>query len=138
MKILVCHDGSANAQFALMKCIAMLGHQQPQLILVAVAAEPLDASSHDELAFETLRMQLEAEVAKSAKWVAERGFDVSVVLATGDPRKMLVTTIEAKDPDLVVIASRPPQGGIRFGNVTVSVSDYLLRHLGDRPILLLS
>jgi len=138
MKILVCHDGSANAQFALMKCIEMLGHQKPQLILAAVAEEPLDASSHDEAAFEELRAKLEAELEKSAKWVSERGFDVSVILATGDPRKMLVTTIEVKDPDLVVIASRPPQGGIRFGNVTVSVSDYLLRHLGDRPVLLLS
>lgn len=138
MKILVCHDGSANAQFALMKCLEMLGHQKPQMLLAAVAAEPLDASSHDEAAFDELRVKLEAELAKSAQWVAERGFDVSVILATGDPRKMLVATIEAKNPDLVVIASRPPQGGIRFGNVAVSVSDYLLRHLGDRPVLLLS
>ncbi|MDD5027892.1 MAG: universal stress protein [Rhodoferax sp.] len=138
MKILVCHDGSENAQSALEKCIALLGHLQPQMILVSVVADPLDASSHDEQAFEGLRAAMEAALTQSAQWAAERGFDVSVVLATGDPRKMLVATIEAKQPDLVVIASRPPQGGIRFGNVAVSVSDYLLRHLGDLPVLLLS
>lgn len=138
MKILVCHDGSENAQSALEKCIALLGHQQPQMILVSVVVDPLDASSQDEQAFEALRAKMDAALSYSANWVAQRGFEVSVILATGDPRKMLVATIEAKQPDLVVIASRPPQGGIRFGNVAVSVSDYLLRHLGDRPVLLLS
>jgi len=58
-------------------------------------------------------------------------------LAIGDPRKMLVEIIDRKNPDLVVIASRPPEGGIRFGKVTVSISDYVVRHVTERPILLM-
>lgn len=138
MKILVCHDGSESAHSALEKCIALLGHQQPQMILVAVVEEALDASSHAETVFEERRAQMDAQLKKDAQWVTERGLDVSVLLAVGDPRKMLMVAIENKKPDLVVIASRPPRGGIRFGNVSVSVSDYLLRHIDNCPVLLMS
>src|SRR5665647_1888059 len=136
MKVLVCHDGSESAQSALEKCIALLGHLQPQMILVGVVEEALDASSHAEAVFEERRAQMDAQLKKDAQRVTERNLDVSVLLAVGDPRKMLMAAIESKKPDMVVIASRPPRGGIRFGNVSVSVSDYLLRHIDDCPVLL--
>lgn len=138
MKILVCHDASESARSALEKCIALLGHQHLQMILVAVVDEPLDASSHGEDVFDELRAKMDLQLRKDAQWVTERGFDVRALLAVGDPRKMLMAAIESKKPDLVVIASRPPRGGIRFGNVSVSVSDYLLRHIDGCPVLLMS
>lgn len=138
MKILVCHDGSDCARSALEKCIELLGHQKPQMILVAVVEEALDASSRGEEVFEDRRATMDAELKNNAQWVTQRGLDVSVLLAVGDPRKMLMAAIETKKPDLVVIASRPPRGGIRFGNVSVSVSDYLLRHIDACPVLLMS
>jgi len=138
MKILVCHDGSDNARFALEKCVALLVHQKPQMILVAVVEEALDASSNSEQAFNERRANMDVDLQRDAQWVSQNGLDVSVVLAVGDPRKMLMAAIESKKPDLVVIASRPPRGGIRFGNVSVSVSDYLLRHIDDCPVLLMS
>lgn len=138
MKIVVCHDGSDTARSALEKCVALLGHLQPQMILVAVVEEALDASSHGEKIFEERRTEMDAQLNKDAQWVTKQGLDASVLLAVGDPRKMLMAAIESKKPDLVVIASRPPRGGIRFGNVSVSVSDYLLRHIDDCPVLLMS
>lgn len=138
MNIVVCHDGSDCARSALEKCVALLGHLQPQIIMVAVVEEALDASSHGEQNFEERHAQIDAELKKDAQWVTEQGLNVSVLLAVGDPRKMLMAAIENKKPDLVVIASRPPRGGIRFGNVSVSVSDYLLRHIDDCPVLLMS
>jgi hypothetical protein len=137
MKMLVCHDGSENAQSALEKSIAMLGGGKPQVILVTVAEEPADASSYDEAAFEAWRAEREASLKEAASWVAQQGLDVEAVMAIGDPRKMLVEAVVKKKPDLVVIASRPPQGGVRFGNITVSVSDYLIHHITECPVLVM-
>lgn len=137
MKILMCHDGSEIAQSALEKSIAMFKNGKPEIILVTVAEEPADASSYDEAAFEEWRAEREADLKKAADWVVMQGLDVDAILAIGDPRKMLVEAVEKKKPDIVVIASRPPQGGVRFGNITVSVSDYLIHHITDCPVLVM-
>ena len=137
MKMLVCHDGSAIAQSALEQSVSMFKNEKPEIILAAVVEEPADASSYDEAAFEEWRAEREAGMRETADWVVKQGLDVTVVLAVGNPRKMLVETVKRKTPDLVVIASRPPQGGVRFGNVTVSVSDYLIHHITDCPVLVM-
>lgn len=137
MKILICHDGSEKAQSALDKCMTLFGHQKPQIILVTVVEEPLDASSHVEESFEEWRAQREAELRQAAESVTAQGLDVDAILAVGDPRKMLVEAVRKRMPDLLVITSRPPMGGVRFGNVTVSVSDYLLHHIDTCPVLVM-
>ncbi|MFZ2301017.1 MAG: universal stress protein [Gallionella sp.] len=137
MKMLVCHDGSEIAQSALEKSIAMFKGVKPEVILVTVAEEPADASSYDEAAFEEWRAKREADLKETADWVTKHGCDVDAILAIGDPRKMLVEAVGKKKPDIVVIASRPPQGGVRFGNITVSVSDYLIHHITDCPVLVM-
>ena len=137
MQILICHDGSEASQSALDKCIALFGHLKPCMILVTVAEEPLDASSHVEESFEMWRAQREMELRQAAERVTEHGLDVDAILAVGDPRKMLMEAVRKKMPDLVVITSRPPKGGVRFGNVTVSISDYLIHHIGDCPLLVM-
>ena len=137
MKILVCHDGSEVAQSALEKTVVFFKWAKPQIVVATVAEEPADASSYDEAAFEEERTKREDDLKKAANWVMEHGLDVDAILAVGDPRKMLLETVARKNPDLVVVASRPPATGIRFGNVAVSVSDYLIRHITDRPGLVM-
>jgi len=137
MKILMCHDGSEIAQSALEKSIAMFKSGKPEIILVTVAEEPADASSYDEAAFEEWRAEREADLKKAADWVVKQGLDVDAIMAIGDPRKMLVEAVKKKQPDIVVIASRPPAGGVRFGNITVSVSDYLIHHITGCPVLVM-
>lgn len=137
MKMLVCHDGSEIAQSAMEKAIAMFKCEKPEVILAAVVEEPADASSYDEAAFEELRAKRESDLKETANGVAKQGFDVDVLIAVGDPRKMLVEAVKMKKPDIVVITSRPPGGGIRFGNVSVSVSDYLIRHIDVCPLLVM-
>ena len=137
MKILICHDGSEIAQAALEKSIAMFRCERPEVILAAVVAEPADASSYDDAAFEELRATKEADLKEAANWVIKQNLDVVVVVAIGDPRKMLVEAVKKKKPDIVVIASRPPEGGVRFGNITASVSDYLIHHIKDCPVLIM-
>ena len=139
MKMLICHDGSPLAQSGMEKAIAMFRIEKPKIVLVTVVEEPVDASSHDEAAFEGLRANREAEIKTAADWVLKQGLDVDVVVAVGvgESRKMLVTAIKKKQPDLVVITSRPPAGGVRFGRVTVSVSDYLIHHIYECPVLVM-
>lgn len=137
MKMLICHDGSGIAQSALEKAIAMFKCEKPEIILATVVEEPADASSYDEASFEELRAKREADLKDVADRVSKQGFDVNVVIAIGDPRKMLVEAVRKKKPDIAVIASRPPQGGVRFGNITVSVSDYLIHHIDDCPVLIM-
>ena len=139
MKMLICHDGSENAQSALEKSIAMFRRERLEIILVTVVEEPADASSHDEAVFEELRARREADLKEAADWVVKQGLDVDVIVAigVGDPRKMLVETVNKKKPDIVVITSRPPKGGVRFGRVTISVSDYLIHHIDDCPVLVM-
>lgn len=137
MKMLICHDGSEIAQSALEKSIAMFRGEKPEIILVTVVEEPADASSNDEAAFEESRAKKEADLKVAADWVVAQGLDVDAIVAIGDPRKMLVEAIKKKKPDIAVIASRPPAGGVRFGNVTISVSDYVIHHISDCPILIM-
>lgn len=137
MKMLMCHNGSEIAQSALEKSIAMLKCEKPEIILVTVVEEPVDASSYDEAAFEEWRAEREADLKGAADWVVKQGLNVAVVVAIGDARKMLVEAIRKKKPDIVVIASHPPEGGVRFGNVTVSVSDYVIHHVTDCPVLVM-
>lgn len=137
MKMLVCHDGSEIAQTTLEKSIAMFRNEKPEIILATVVEEPADASSYDEAAFEELRAKREAILKEAADWVIKQHLDVDVIIAVGDPRKMLVETVRAKQPDIAVITSRPPGGGVRFGNVSVSVSDYLIHHIDNCPLLVM-
>jgi nucleotide-binding universal stress UspA family protein len=137
MKMLICHDGSEKVQDALERSIAMFGAEKPEIILVTVVEEPADASSYDEAAFDGLRAQREVAMKDVAGRIVKQGFDVDVVIAVGDPRKMLVEAVRRKKPDIVVIKSRPPQGGVRFGNITVSVSDYVIHHVDDCPVLIM-
>lgn len=139
MKMLICHDGSEIARSALEKAIAMFRCVRPEIILVTVIEEPADASSYDEAAFEELRAKREAVLKEAADWVVKQDLEVDVIIAigVGDPRKMLVEAVRNKKPDIVVITSRPPKGGIRFGNVTVSVSDYLIHHIDSCPLLVM-
>ena len=139
MRMLICYDGSALSRAAMEKSIAMLGSAKPAVILVTVVVEPADASSYEEAAFEELRAKGEAELRTAAEWVVQQGLDVNVIVAVGisDPRKMLVETVRKTKPDVVVITSRPPKGGVRFGKVNVSVSDYLIHHIDDCPVLVM-
>ena len=137
MKMLICHDGSGSAQSALEKSIALFKGEKPEIILVTVVEEPADASSYDEAAFEKWRATREADLKDTANWVVKQGLNVDVIIAVGEPRKMLVEAIRKKKPDIVVITSHPPQGGVRFGNITASVSDYIIHHIADCPILIM-
>lgn len=134
MKILVCHDGSKNAQAALEKTIGLFRCERPEIILLTVVEEPLDATSVDEESFEKWRNKRDADLKEAANWAAGHGVDVDALLAVGDPRRMILKTIEAKNPDILVVAKRGVSSLEHM--VLGSVSAYIVRH-APCPVLVL-
>lgn len=134
MKIMICHDGSQKAQDALEKTVALFKSQKPEMILVTVVEEPLDATSMDEESFNKWKAHREKDLKTAANWTAEHGLDVDAILAVGDPRKMILEAAGNKNPDILVVARRG--GGLMDKMVLGSVSAYLVRH-AECPVLVM-
>lgn len=134
MKIMVCHDGSKKSQQALEKAVELFRCEKPEVIIITVVEEPLDATSMDEDSFEKWRSTRDSELKKAANWVADHGLTVDALLAVGDPRKMIIEAAESKSPDILVVARRG--AGLIDKMVLGSVSAFLVRHAAC-PVLVM-
>lgn len=132
MKVMVCHDGSKKSQAALEKTMELFSRQRPEILLVTVVEEPLDATSHDEESFESWRASRGESLKNAARWVVDQGLDVDAILAVGDPRKMIIEATENKNPDILVVAVREEGLLKEFG----SVSSFLVRN-AECPVLVM-
>ena len=106
MRIMYCHDGTDSAQKALERVVNFFKGIKPEMILVSVAEDILDASLEDEKITKEYESERSAVLRKSAEWVTENGLDVDVMMATGEPRAMIMKAIEKQMPDIVVIARK--------------------------------
>ena len=134
MKIMVCHDGSERSQEALERTVALFKAQKPEIILITVVEEPLDATSQDEESFEKWRTRRDQELKTAANWVVKHGLNVDAILAVGDPRKMITEAASNKNPDILVVARRG--AGLLEKMALGSVSAYLIRH-AECPVLVM-
>lgn len=126
MKILFCHDGSENAQKALDKTLELFRLAKPEILLLTVVEGAADASMENEVIFEKQRSEGQDFLMRTAKHIIGKGFDVDAILATGDPRKMILEAETNKKPDILVVSKRG--GGILEDMVLGSVSAYVVRH----------
>lgn len=127
MKVMVCHDGSENAQQALEEALKLFKPNNPEIILVTVVEGPADASAVNEEHTEKMVQERHDFLKKTSDWVAGRGFDVDAIMAVGDARAMILQAAEQKKPDLMVIGKRGM--GVIKEMVLGSVSAYLIRHV---------
>ncbi len=134
MRIMIGLDGSATGELALERGLQLFGGLSPTVILVSVIEEPLDASDMDEQIFDKWRRDRQGYLKVAAEKVAARGFDVDVLIAVGDPRRMLRQAIEREKPDVIVIGRRGAGGieELRLG----SVSAYLARHAASDVLII--
>lgn len=126
MKIMICHDGSQNAQEALDRTINMFKPLKPEIILMTVVEVPLDASIESDNVFQRWRDERHAFLLKTAQEATDKGLNVDAVLAVGDPREMIIEATENKKPDILVVGKRGGGGLSRM--VLGSVSAFLVRH----------
>lgn len=127
MKIMVCHDGSENADKALEQTLQMFKANKPEIILVTVVEGAADASAVNEEIFEKMREESHEFLKNTADRIASQGFDVDAIMAVGEARTMLLKTANQKNPDMLVISKRGT--GIIKDMVLGSVSAYLVRHV---------
>ncbi len=106
MRIMYCHDGTDRAQDGLERVVNFFKGIKPEMILVSVAEDILDASLEDEKITREYECERSAVLRKAAEWVTENGLDVDVMMATGEPRTMIMKAIEKQSPDIVVIARK--------------------------------
>lgn len=126
LKIMVCHDGSENAQKALDQAVDLFKASKPEIILVSVIEGAADASMINEELFDNEKDERRTQLKQVAEKLAGSCCDVDVILAVGDARKMLLEAAKQKNPDILVIAKRG--GGVIQEMVLGSVSAYLIRH----------
>lgn len=134
MKIMFCHDSSKKAQDALDKTIELFRPQQPLIMLLTVVEAPLDASSTNEESFRKLCDRRQDDLKTIGSWVADQGLETDIIVAIGDPRKMILEAVKTKSPDILVVAKRG--GGLMEQMVLGSVSAFLVRH-ASCPVLVM-
>ena len=126
MKVMICYDGSDRSRNALEKTVEFFKNEKPDIMLLMVAEDPGDPSMENEASTEQLRNASHDKLRETAEWVAEHGFETDAILATGDPRSMILEAIDSKNPDLVVVAKRGKSSVDRM--LLGSVSTYVVRH----------
>jgi nucleotide-binding universal stress UspA family protein len=106
MKVMFCHDGEERGHAALKKAVEYFKPLKAEMVILCVNDDIADASMEVDSLTEEFQKEHKAIIDKSAHWIAEHGMDVDVIMATGDPRQMIVAAIEKKKPDVVVVARR--------------------------------
>lgn len=133
MKVMICHDGSENAQQALEEALKLFKPNNPEIILMTVVEGPADASAVNEEHTERMIQERHEFLKKTSDAIAGHGFDVDAIMAVGDARAMILQAVDQKNPDIVVIGKRGM--GVIKEMVLGSVSAYLIRHV-KCPVLI--
>ncbi len=128
MKIMYCHDGTERAQRALEKTVEYFKALNPEILLMCVAEDILDTSLEDERITEEYKKEHSDVMHEAAEWVAGNGLEVHVMLASGDPRHMIVEAVEKQSPDIVVVARK--EKSAMAGVFSKSLSAYLVKNVG--------
>jgi nucleotide-binding universal stress UspA family protein len=149
MRIMVAYDDSRNAKLALAQTVTLFRSLEPTLILISVVEEPRSSSSSEEEKFHAAYQELKEGANRAAVAVRDESLNVEVIIAEGDPRKMILRATKERAPDLLVIArhSHEPDGGLIARSLTAlvdeidymtfgSVSAFLARRV-DCPLLIL-
>lgn len=126
MKVMVCYDGSEAADKALERTVHYFKALNPEIVILTITGEALDASMENEEVFQQLEKERHGVLKKAAEWVAERGLDVDAVLAEGKPQQMILDTIIKKSPDVVVVARQRKSKFME--HFLGSISAYLVRN----------
>jgi len=126
MKILVCHDGSKNAQDALEKTIAFFGALKPEIILLSVVEESRSASSESENIFDSEKQDRKSVLVKIAEGISKKGIKAETLIYVGGPKKTILKVAEAKQPDFIVVARRGSENILQ--KMYGSISEFLIQY----------
>lgn len=104
MNIMFAYDNSTNAKQALDKTLKMFACMLPRVSLIAVVDPGAGSSGVNEKSYEEYKFDFSEAVRETAQTLNELGITTDVIIAEGDPRKMILQAVNEKKPDLLVIA----------------------------------
>lgn len=104
MHIMVAYDNSTNAKNALEKTLKMFAALKPSITLISVIEDVLGSSGVNEDSYLEHKHDFSEAVRETAQTLNELGVSTEVIIAEGDPRKMILQAVKNKTPDLLVIA----------------------------------
>ncbi len=104
MNIMIAYDNSTNAKQALDKTLQMFAALKPNITLVGVVEDVLGSSGVNEERYLDFKHDFSEGLREAAQTLNELGISAEVLLAEGDPRKMILQAVKNKQPDLLVIA----------------------------------
>mgnify|MGYP000844873959 FL=1 len=104
MNIMFAYDNSTNARQALDKTLKMFACMLPRVTLIGVVDPSAGSSGVNEEGYEEYKFDFSESVREAAQTLNELGVNADVIIAEGDPRKMILEAVNTKKPDLLVIA----------------------------------
>lgn len=104
MHIMIAYDNSTNAKHALEKTLQMFAALKPKVTLVSVVEDVLGSSGVNEERYLEFKHDFSECVRETAQTLNELGISTDVIIAEGDPRKMILQAVKNRQPDLLVIA----------------------------------
>ena len=133
MKILIAYDGSRNAKLALAQTLSLFGALNPNLLLMAVAENPRAASDANEDLFQQEYNELKQALEEGKAFIEEQKLTCDILLAEGDPRKMLLQASKKLVPNLLVVArhNHQPDGGFIAQSLSYFVDELDYMTLGS-------
>lgn len=149
MEIMIAYDNSRNARIALESVKRLFAAAKPNITLISVIEEPGSATGTEDHLFTEQYREQKAGVEAAAAKLAADGFEVKVLIAEGDARKMILRATTERSPDVLVLArhSHKPDGNFlarrldalveEFDHMTFgSVSAFLARRV-QCPLLII-
>ncbi len=133
MKLLIAYDGSRNAKLALAQTLSLFGAQNPVILLMAVAENPRAASDANEDLFQQEYSELKQALEEGKAFIEEQNLSCELIMAEGDPRKMLLQASKKIVPNLLIVArhSHQPDGGFIAQSLSYFVDELDYMTLGS-------
>lgn len=96
MNIMFAYDNSTNARQALDKTLKMFACMLPRVTLIGVVDPSAGSSGVNEEGYEEYKFDFSESVREAAQTLNELGVNADVIIAEGDPRKMILEAVNTK------------------------------------------
>ena len=134
MKILVAHDGSAQADKALHEAGRMTEKLGAEITIISVAPDLCLTEVSDsecKLITESLFSEAENSMKKVTGELAAKGIKAEIVIKDGHPAEKILDTAKEIGADLIVVGSHGRHGAKRFllGSVSSKIVEHATCHV---------
>jgi nucleotide-binding universal stress UspA family protein len=134
MRILIAHDGSAQADKALQEASKMAVLMAAEITIMTVAPDLCLTEVSDsecKLITESLFSEAEGSMKKVTTDLAAMGIKADIVIKDGHPAEKIIDTAEEIGADLIVVGSHGRHGAKRFflGSVSAKIVEHAPCHV---------